>query len=249
MIEQHVLYLGEIFVMRFSSAVRKATQPQQALIYFHGFPGPVPGNPNKPLDHQLAEAVSELGIDVIAPYYRGILQSRGKYHFSGTLEDGRDVLAWTLAQGYDSVSILGYSWGAQVGIPAFLSMPKDLRSKLILMSPAIFIPEGETLEGIVKGWRDSLPWLLEHVSDAEIVTDLLSILERNPMDKISKELDPHNLHIVQALDDEVIPQKATDSFASLLNSPSATYVKMAGGHSFIDRVSLQKEIRNIFTNN
>lgn len=247
MLEREELYLDEIFVARLSSAERQPSPSKQALVYFHGFPGPIPGNPNTPIAQQLAEAIADLGIDLIAPYYRGISQSKGKYQFSGSLEDGRRVISWTLAQGYNSVSILGYSWGAQVALPAFLSMTKNLRSKLILMSPATFIPEGDSLEGLVKDWRDFTPWLLEHVTDAQIVFDILAIIERNSMNKIAKQLDPNDLHIVQATDDDVIPQKVTDSFVSLLVSPPATYVKMTGGHEFVDRRRLQMAIRDIFT--
>ena len=69
---------------------------------------------------------------------------------SGSLADGMMVLDWVLEQGYKNVSILGYSWGAQVAFPAFISLPDEIRGKLVLMSPATFIPENSSLEQLVK---------------------------------------------------------------------------------------------------
>ena len=244
--QREELYLGDIFIQHLTSEVKQIDREKNALIYFHGFPGPVPGNPNKPIANLLREATSDLDIDVIAPFYRGISESKGKYQFSGSLADGMMVLDWVLEQGYKNVSILGYSWGAQVAFPAFISLPDEIRGKLVLMSPATFIPENSSLEQLVKEWRDFTPWLLEHTTDEEIIADIATIIKTNPMNEIAKKLNPADIHIIQAPDDDTIPQKITDYFVSLLSGAPTSYRKIHGGHEFINRDLLKQSIREIF---
>jgi esterase/lipase len=237
-VKRRNLFLGDIYLSVFSNDSRSG----EAVLYFHGFPGPTLDNSVVSLAELLAEHIG-VSRTLYAPRYSGLAESNGKFSFLSSIYDGLSLLYHILSMRYSKVSIVGYSWGAVVALNCFRHIPVRVRGMLVLLAPVTHLPKNAAAESTAQGLIKSVPWSLRHQTVENLVLDWEVInAEHNPY-AAAEKISPDQIYVIQGSQDDVVPQSSTDAFVASLGE-GARYTIFDEGHSFVDKLALMDAIKN-----
>jgi esterase/lipase len=216
------------------------TDHENALLYFHGFPGPFEVLPPGELRiaDQLHSDIVEMH-DYYYPLYS--LKSGGKFNFEETIQDGFRALDFLHRQkAYKSVTIVGQSWGAVI---ALALSRKFYFKKILLITPFLFVPTGSAALQTIQYYSEKYPELLPPGQ----VGTFVGQIERIAASYCPKEafLATTAPSIVFASDaDEVVPFK---KIADLVSKKATAKLIILEGqtHKVEGRTSFRKAVQEI----
>lgn len=219
---------------------RGANAKKKFLIYFPGFPGPIPGlNPKQPLAPQLS---MRLSMDIVAPEYAGLGGSEGHFCFSRTIRDSSFVFDRVneIYSGCEG-SILGYSWGALPALNIWRGLKRTATQKLILLAPAMVYPGRSAMLKIATTWlKDFESVLGSYDSPDAIVEDIEFTLDTvQPLQ--AAQCDSDKITIIHGQRDEVVPIQASKKVVEL-NTEMKLVEAHDQSHDFEDRTRLSEVI-------
>jgi len=205
--------VGNLFFKNYPSKKRN----DKAYIFFSGFPGPAVPLPDGEV--RLGDSLSKLfeanDFDFYYFYYSGVQPSKGKFSFYETIQDSYKVIEHVIGLEYDTISLIGQSWGA---IPAINACKYFLGKKpienLLFITPYCSIPTKTTVKPIIEEFCTKLPNLLDwkppraHISDLEIIRKSFS-----PMD-VTANINEPNIFVAAGKQDEVVPEDLVNQFIS-----------------------------------
>lgn len=235
-------FLGDLAVRHF---VASQNPKGRAVLYFHGFPGPVVEFPGPSLDEPFSEFLLPMGYDLLCFRYSGLGQSRGDVNFVQTVEDGLAVERYALEQGYSEISHIGYSWGASVSSIAWSEIPHQKRGILVYLAPWVYYPDHSGIEKVAAGMKTMLPMTLGGYPLSDMIYDVDMVARRLALSERLTTLKSNPRFVVQGENDEVVPAALGRRFADELE---AELIMLPENHSFGDRVRLSKAVQRVFEN-
>ncbi len=200
---------------------------KEAVVFLHGYPADQ-GNKNR----DLAEAVStQLGKDAFLLHYPGLGLSKGKFTFSETLRTTREFLSWVKAKNYQSLHIVGHSWGGFLALNLLNEIGHT--GKIVLLSPFVNLPEGSDLSTLVNLVYSDTKQYLGHSTIIEVVSELTKMRIGNSIDDFIVRIDkaPNQVTIIQALNDPETPEKYSRYLISKATK-KISYTELDTDHSF-----------------
>lgn len=231
-------FLGNIYLSVFTNDYTS----DEAVIYFHGFPGPTLDNPVISLSELLAESLGDTRT-LYAPRYSGLAESNGQFSFLSSIYDGLSVLYQVLSKRYTKISIIGYSWGAVVALNCFDHIPPHKRGRLVLLAPVTQLPKNDVAKYMAEALIQSSPWSLRHQTTDSIALDLKFIdAEHNPF-AAAQRIGAERICVIQGMRDEVVLKSVTDEFVASLGE-GTSYIVFDEPHSFADKSTLMEAIKN-----
>lgn len=221
--------------------IRARGSPEHVLFYFHGFPGPLPDlNPKPPL---APDVNRETGLEIIAPEYRGLGGSSGRFSFLGSLSDADRVFDhYRGLYPTSRFSVLGYSWGALPALDVWKVVPEEQRRRLVLLAPAIVSPGRDVIESMARDWLTDYHRVLAHYSGSvsHIIDEIEECLVRvSPLGTLAR--NHAHTSIIHGEQDDVVPFSLSKMVCSQI--PGIRLVPLPEqGHDFEDRWELLEKI-------
>ncbi len=155
------IWFDQIYVQQ----LLKPKRQSEAVLFLHGYPA---DEGSKNLD--IAESLGGLPFDVYLIHYRGLGESYGKFSFLQSLEDVRNIIQKLDSFGYNTIHIVGHSWGGYLTL-----MNEDLwssDSKIVLMSPFLSLPDGEALSALAHSVFTETKRHLKYSHVSDMIRDL-----------------------------------------------------------------------------
>lgn len=182
----------------------------EALLLLHGFPSEAfnstPQEKNQDLGIYLA---TNLKKDAYIHHYNGLGKNKnGDFNFIESIQDTFELIDLLLTQ-YQSLIIIGHSWGGMVGLNCFIGRSHKI-SQMILLSPFSRIPDSTTLKPVLEHLCKDFPYLLKAKTINDFLFELNHLKDKNIVDAISKTTYQTKIKIFQATDDEEVP--LTDTY-------------------------------------
>jgi pimeloyl-ACP methyl ester carboxylesterase len=214
----------------------------EAVLFFHGYPGPDPSNPNPGLALQLGPKVAESGRSLFAPQARGLVRSPGTFSFAAAVESAS--LCTDLADGFPRVSVVGYSFGALLGARAYASLPRERRGALVFLAPVSQPFPKEALHSMIALWRREFPQSLKGYPCNDSLCRELRELTGPGRPSVSLQgVSCTAVTILHGSADEIIPLPHSEILARELALPERRLVRLEGQiHGFPDRPGLVRRI-------
>lgn len=201
---------------------------ENATVFFHGFPS----RRTKNLD--LAQEMCwQSGQDGYIFHYPGLGKSKGPFSFVGSVTKSLEFMTKVILPHYKSINLLGHSWGGLVSLNVAKLLGPQL-NHMLLLSPFNLIPKNEDLDVFVKHLMSTVQIDYIGKDHDQNVTELNTLTEKyNPRD-LAKNLSwkPGQVTLIQAQNDEIVPDQTTKDLAALFQSP-ALYEEMTIDHSFV----------------
>lgn len=213
---------------------------KEVVLFLHGYPSDL-GDKNS--DLAIAVSASSV-IDCFVIHYPGLGKSHGSFTFSKSLRIVNEFCAYLKTLGYSDINFVGHSWGGflALNITEFWTE----KSRVVLMSPFLNIPEGAELQALVDAiYYDTKPFLVPQTK-AEVLEDLLKLRETSALDKILEKIKPlkNKITFIQATDDEECPPQIAKQFVGEIASEKLEYREMETDHSFAANRALLIELIN-----
>ncbi|MGE3760341.1 MAG: hypothetical protein AB7H97_21430 [Pseudobdellovibrionaceae bacterium] len=197
-------------------------------LIFHGFPS----RKTKNLD--LAQELCwRTGDDGLILHYPGLGKSPGPFSFVASVTKSLEFVKTEVLPRYEKINLIGHSWGGLVSLNVSELLGEKL-GKMLLFSPFNAIPKDEELKIFVSHLMKTVQieyWGSTHENSCAEIETLR--LQYNPRD-IAKKMKwkPNQVTILQAINDEPVPERTTREFARLFDLP-CKYEEMDIDHSFI----------------
>lgn len=226
--------MNEIYYDSFTSSPHS----NKAVLFLHGYPSDL-GDRNA----DLAEFVFEkTNTDCYVIHYPGLGKSLGKFSFLESLIAVEEFCVHLKSLGYSHIDFVGHSWG---GFLALLSMKHwSENSKIVLMSPFLFLPRGLELNDLVASIYNETKEFLVPKTQEEVLMELREMERGHSRDKIINDLTTKKNEIIfiQALDDQECPPEVAREFLAEVNLPTIKYIEMDTDHSFFEGREELKEM-------
>ena len=180
----------------FTSLTGEANSARPLNLIFHGFPSEK-GNRNQDLANFISE---KSGNPCLIIHYGGLGQSLGEFSFLGAIVDSIKILKSILSDvSYSELNLIGHSWGGLVA----LFLADEIRSKIskiLLLSPYIFIPEREEMKVVLAAFKSELPHILrneigDYIEQVETIRNQFEQLDLNWI---------RNLQVIYAENDDTV---------------------------------------------
>lgn len=198
--------------------------PEKILLFCHGFPGT-----NRLT--KLMQALENEPISVVEINYRGDKKSGGKFSFSGSINDIREVAGYFKTYFDIPLYALGYSMGGLYAANVIKDEPK-MFDKAILLNPVV---DTEALFSN-KELMDEL-WMYANnilsLKKPEVYEREIKAVNKyfNPMNFAHELKTP--IDIVQSTADEVLSPEPAKDFYSLLNCKARYFELPDAKHDLI----------------
>ncbi|MCB0363182.1 MAG: alpha/beta hydrolase, partial [Bdellovibrionales bacterium] len=212
---------------------------QAAILYFHGFPGPFESLAEgqfRVVDHVFASISDRF--DFFYPLYT--IKKQSSFSFLQSIEDGRRALDFVLEKKrYESVVLVGQSWGAVVGLPL---IEEYSFKQTILVTPFLYLPLGELGADLVKTYSHLYPDLLLPEFIPNLVDEFWELARcHQPMKYLN--IVSNRTSLFAASDDEVISLNRIRELCRKLTDLKLIVLERQT-HLIQDRSHLGKLIKN-----
>lgn len=202
---------------------------KKATLFLHGFPGPgvVLPEGEKRIDDHILESFNHKKDEVAYYlYYRGIMDDFMSFSFKYTIDESLAFYK-TLSEQYESVEIIGRSWGGAV---ATNILHQTDCQKALLLTPFCQIPPYEVVHPMLMSFSDLHPTVIlrERVEFLAREVDEFR-KDHNPMD-LAPQIKGRNIKIIGALRDQTVPIEHVREFANRI--PNSELVELDTDHQF-----------------
>ena len=202
-----------------------------AIIHFHGFPGEKNNGSQIEKNIDLAKHLCLTNnLDSFVPHYNGLGENiESAFSFVQSIEDSVDLCEKILLS-YESIILIGHSWGGLVAINCFRLHCKKI-AKMILMSPFTFFPEEGVLGPIIENLLVEVPPISQKKPLHEYMSELNKVKKCYGPSLVNKNLLDGRVLVLQAKKDLDIPAFLTESFIAN-NTSNCNYFEIDTDHSF-----------------
>lgn len=219
-----------------------------AVLYLHGFPGPVPESPN-PLD-QIESVLTKVStsnqFDFFSFRYPGLADNPGDLTFPSTLACAEEIYQKMLDRGYQVINIVGHSWGGFNALCLRATFDRLVPGKLLLLAPFVQISYASDCDIAVGAFslKQALPITLANYEEPQMVKDLLAIRDKYSPEVIFGKTDSTNTRVVLAAYDDNVP---TNVCAPIFINKEINPIILSTDHNFSETKLLYEVLSNAFT--
>lgn len=214
------------------------TRPNDAYVFFHGFPGGTIHN------EDVAKAVAnQTGAATHVVHFGGLGKGKGEFGFLKSIEQSMNLMRnISSQQNVQRIHLFGHSWGGLVAVNAAMQVEGKLGA-LFLVSPYSGLPDSTATRHVLGAMKKSDPLFPANLDIEGAVKDVATISNfYNPF-VVVKKIRPLKTYILQAQNDDEVPASVNRAFAPMF-SPEATYLEVNQNHSFTNRAELISQITN-----
>jgi esterase/lipase len=232
-------YLNETYFEVFKGSSNSNT----AILFLHGYPSDL-GDKNADI---AMEVTQKTNLDCFLIHYPGLGKSHGEFSFSKSLKAVHEFCGHLRKLGYDEIHFVGHSWGGFLALNSAMLWTR--KSKVILMSPFLQIPEGSELQALVSAVYSETKEFLVPKSETEVLQDLQELRKSCSQENIIKniKMTSNEITLIQALHDEECSPQIAKEFVSKINNQKIKYLELQTDHSFSqNRAQLIEMLCNAF---